>query len=96
MVTALCCIFCRQPAKSTSNSDLSQESQAPLIFPLLSRLESLYLLFLLLVQFYCLFLHGLGGFLARYEFLPLMLTSLSCSVGVVWSWGLCYRDYWCS
>ena len=47
---------------------------------------------LLLIQFYCLFVHGLFGFMSRLEFLPLLLTSVGCAVGVVWSWLAFYHQ----
>ncbi len=53
-------------------------------------LENGYLLLLMVLQFYCVFIHGTGGFLGHLEFLPLLLTSVSCAVGVVWSWILSY------
>lgn len=58
----------------------------------LSPLQLLFVCILLLIQFYCLFVHGLFGFLSRLEFLPLLLTSVSCAVGVVWSWLLYYHQ----
>ena len=58
----------------------------------LSPLQLLFACILLLIQFHCLFVHGLFGFLSRLEFLPLLLTSVSCAVGVVWSWLLFYHQ----
>ena len=58
----------------------------------LSSLQLLFVCFLLLIQFYCLFMHGLFGCLSRLEFLPLLLTSVSCAVGVVWSWLVFYHQ----
>ena len=58
----------------------------------LSPLQLLFVCILLLIQFYCLFVHGLFGFLSRLEFLPLLLTSVSCAVGVVWSWFVFYHQ----
>lgn len=52
----------------------------------LSLLETLYVTLLVMVQFYSLFVHGLFGFLSRFEFIPLMLTSVSCAVGIIWTW----------
>lgn len=60
---------------------------------ILSPLQSAYITVILLIQVYCTFVHGVNGFLARYEFLPLLLTSVSCSMGVLWSWLSCYRDF---
>ena len=53
---------------------------------LLSRAQTGYVAVLLLVQVYCEFLHSFGP-LRRFQFLPLLLTSVSCAVAVVWSWG---------
>ena len=58
----------------------------------LSPLQLVFVGLLLLIQFYCLFVHGLFGFLIQLEFLPLLLTSVSCALGVVWSWLLFYHQ----
>ena len=52
---------------------------------LLSSPQVGYVVVLLALQLYCEFLHGFGP-LRRFEFLPLLLTSVSCAVAVVWSW----------
>lgn len=52
----------------------------------LSRFQAIYIVFVLLVQVYCVFVHGFGP-LKRLEFLPLLLTSVSCAVAVFSSWG---------
>lgn len=59
----------------------------------LTKLESCYLILLLTVQVYCLFLHGTGGLLAHLEFLPLLLTSVTCALGVLWTWLLSYHEF---
>lgn len=59
----------------------------------LTVLEMGYLFLCIIVQVYCLFIHGSLGFLSHFEFLPLLLTSLTCSVGVLWSWYLTYFMY---
>ena len=53
--------------------------------------QLLFVCVLVLIQFYCLCVHGSFGFLSRLEFLPLLLTSVSCAVGIVWSWLLFYQ-----
>ena len=58
----------------------------------LSPLQLFFVCFLLIIQFYCLFVHSLFGFLSRLEFLPLLLTSVSCAIGVVWSWLAFYHQ----
>ena len=59
---------------------------------LLTPLQLGFVSVLLLIQFYCLFVHGLFGFMSRLEFLPLLLTSVGCAVGVVWSWLAFYHQ----
>ena len=51
----------------------------------LSRPQALYLALVLLVQLYCHFLHAYGP-LRRLEFLPLVLTSVTCAVAILWTW----------
>lgn len=51
----------------------------------LSRPQGLYMVLVLLVQLYCQFLHAHGP-LSRLQFLPLMLTSVTCAVAVLWTW----------
>lgn len=52
-----------------------------------------YIIVCVIVQIYCQFVHGTGGMLAHLEFLPLLLTSVSCSVGILWTWLLSYSMY---
>ena len=52
-----------------------------------------YLCGCILVQVYCLLLHGVGGLLSDFIFLPLLLTSITCSLGVIWTWFLIYSLY---
>jgi alpha-1,3-glucosyltransferase len=53
-------------------------------------LPVLYLLGLLLTQSYCIGVHQFTAFGKRLPFLPLMLTSVYCAVGVVVAWFSCY------
>lgn len=88
-------------AKSTSDSTTPQQHQAPPETPDpaesppqlqlkgkggLFRFQSLYMSLLLLLQVYCIFLHGFGP-LKRLEFLPLLLTSVTCAGAIIFSWG---------
>lgn len=57
---------------------------------LLTIIDKLYLAFLAIVQVYCCFLHDLFGIQSRLEFLPLLLTSVSSAIGVIYSWTLFY------
>jgi len=54
--------------------------------PLLSIPETVYIAGLLPVEIYCQGLHHLLGFNRRLPFLPLMLTSVYCAVGVNYVW----------
>ena len=83
----------QRPPKGTKPSSLklcSSSGDSKTAF--LSSLQFLFVCFLLIIQFYCLFVHSLFGFLSRLEFLPLLLTSVSCAVGVVWSWLVFYHQ----
>lgn len=96
--TATALLSCREPTAAEETPDSSRGSDnlsisRDAIFPGLNRLESIYVILLLLVQVYCLLLHGSFGFLAGLEFLPLLLTSVSCAVGIIWSWLLCYQEF---
>ncbi len=52
----------------------------------LSKIELVYVVFLLVIQVYCIGVHGLLPFTKHLEFFPLLLTSVSCAVGIVWTW----------
>lgn len=64
-------------------------------FPLLNIFESLYLLGLVPLFIYDNFVHYLLGFSDRLPFLPLMLTSVYCSIGVIYCWIKYYLYYLC-
>ncbi|XP_065884238.1 dolichyl pyrophosphate Glc1Man9GlcNAc2 alpha-1,3-glucosyltransferase-like isoform X2 [Dysidea avara] len=59
---------------------------------LLSTFDKLYLLSLVFIQIYCCFLHDLLGLHSTLQFLPLLLTSVSCAFGVAYSWVLFYYN----
>ncbi|XP_025085252.1 probable dolichyl pyrophosphate Glc1Man9GlcNAc2 alpha-1,3-glucosyltransferase isoform X2 [Pomacea canaliculata] len=54
--------------------------------PLLSMLESFYLYGIVFLEVYNTFLHFLLGLSEKLPFLPLMLTSVYCAVGIVYCW----------
>lgn len=54
--------------------------------PLLNIFESSYLLGLIPLFFYENFIHSIIGLEEKLPFLPLMLTSVYCSLGVIYSW----------
>ncbi|KAH9640977.1 hypothetical protein HF086_015073 [Spodoptera exigua] len=60
--------------------------------PMLRQIESLYLYGLIVLCVYDNAIHGLWGLDKTLPFLPLMLTSVYCSIGVIYVW-LCYYYY---
>ncbi|XP_046394545.1 probable dolichyl pyrophosphate Glc1Man9GlcNAc2 alpha-1,3-glucosyltransferase isoform X1 [Ischnura elegans] len=61
------------------------------LVPFVSRLESLYLMGLLPLFLYENIFHVLMGFDKRYPFLPLMMTSSYCAIGITYCW---LKYYW--
>ncbi|XP_064637467.1 probable dolichyl pyrophosphate Glc1Man9GlcNAc2 alpha-1,3-glucosyltransferase [Lineus longissimus] len=59
--------------------------------PLLSCIESLYILGLIPVYINCNIVYSLLGLAEKLPFLPLMITSVYCSIGVIYSW---LKLYW--
>ena len=59
----------------------------------LKSLDVVYTAGCVLVQIYCLFIHGVGGYLSYLEFLPLLFTSVTCALGVTWTWFLTITLY---
>ncbi|XP_044258032.1 probable dolichyl pyrophosphate Glc1Man9GlcNAc2 alpha-1,3-glucosyltransferase [Tribolium madens] len=55
-------------------------------FPLLNCFESIYILGLSVIFVYENFLHQFLGLGTKLPYLPLLLTSLYCSVGIIYSW----------
>ncbi|XP_072941795.1 dolichyl pyrophosphate Glc1Man9GlcNAc2 alpha-1,3-glucosyltransferase [Epargyreus clarus] len=63
-----------------------------LILPGLNRIESLYLYGLLIICMYENVLHSILGLDKVLPFLPLMITSVYCAIGIFYSW-ICYYHY---
>ena len=61
-------------------------------FPL-TYVDCVLLLVVLLTQLYHYVLYGALGMFANLPFLPLLLTSVSCALVVVWTWLLAYREF---
>lgn len=61
--------------------------------PLVSYVDATLLFLVLVTQVYYYGVHGVRGILAHLPFLPLLLTSVSCSLVVVWTWLLTYREF---
>lgn len=75
--------------KSTSKSTFSDIFSLPLVAPY----EAMYLCGLAVLEFYNSILHHLTPMASTLPFLPLLLTSVYCAVGVVWSWLLFYKNF---
>ena len=61
--------------------------------PFVTWYENLYLFGLIPLYVYTEFGHSLLGLQTKLPFIPLMMTSLYCSVGVMWSWLVLYLDF---
>lgn len=60
--------------------------------PIVEWYEACYLYGLVFLEFYCSVIHPFTALAVKLPFLPLMLTSVYCAVGVVWAWILFYVD----
>lgn len=72
-------------------SNLFDVQDCKLCLPLLTKIESTYILGLGGVFLFENVIHPLLGWTNVYPFLPLMLTSVYCSIGIFYSW---IRYYW--
>lgn len=54
--------------------------------PIVEWYEACYLYGLVFLEFYCSAIHPFTVLAVKLPFLPLMLTSVYCAVGVVWAW----------
>lgn len=59
--------------------------------PLMSKFETLYIVLLIFNEFYCCLIHPFSSYAKKFQFIPLLLTSVLCSLGVTWSWILLYK-----
>lgn len=60
---------------------------------LLTQVETIYVMGLILMQAYTAIGHSLLFGDDRYEFLPLMLTSVYCAVGIMYAWLMLMYDH---
>uniref|UniRef100_A0A1B6BXI8 Alpha-1,3-glucosyltransferase n=2 Tax=Clastoptera arizonana TaxID=38151 RepID=A0A1B6BXI8_9HEMI len=72
-------------------SNLFDVKESRICFPLLSKVESVYILGLGCVFFFENVIHPALGWTKTYQFLPLMLTSVYCAIGILYCW---IRYYW--
>ena len=61
--------------------------------PFVAWYENLYLIGLIPLYLYTELGHSLLGLQTKLPFIPLMMTSLYCSVGIIWSWLVLYVDF---
>lgn len=80
---SLCAVHCGESSKTSSISAL-------FTLPIVEWYEAWYLYGLVGLKFYCSAIHPLTVLSLKLPFLPLMLTSVYCAVGVVWGWILFY------
>lgn len=82
---SLCLVHCGESSKDYTTTEL-------FTLPIVTWYEACYLYGLLVLEFYCTAVHPLTVLATKLPFLPLMLTSVYCAVGVVWAWLLFYVD----
>ena len=58
----------------------------------MNHIEALYIWGLLPLHIYCNAIHAAIGLESKLPFIPLMMTSVYCTFGIMWSWLLLYRD----
>ncbi|XP_065059050.1 probable dolichyl pyrophosphate Glc1Man9GlcNAc2 alpha-1,3-glucosyltransferase [Rhopilema esculentum] len=58
--------------------------------PFLNRIEALYIWGLVPLYIYCNAVHSMIGLSEKLPFVPLMLTSVYCTIGILCSWGVFY------
>jgi len=60
--------------------------------PIVEWYEAWYLYGLVFLEFYCGVIHPFTVLAVKLPFLPLMLTSVYCAVGMIWAWIVFYVD----
>ena len=78
-------VFFSGESSETSISDLFK-------LPIVEWYEACYLYGLVVLELYCSAIHPFTVLAVKLPFLPLMLTSVYCAVGVIWAWILFYVD----
>lgn len=74
----------------SGESSKTSSISALFTLPIVEWYEAWYLYGLVGLKFYCSAIHPLTVLSLKLPFLPLMLTSVYCAVGVVWGWILFY------
>lgn len=82
---SLCLVHCGESSENSSTSDLFK-------LPIVDWYEACYLYGLVVLELYCSAIHPFTALAGKLPFLPLMLTSVYCAVGVIWAWILFYAD----
>ncbi|XP_078369889.1 dolichyl pyrophosphate Glc1Man9GlcNAc2 alpha-1,3-glucosyltransferase-like [Oculina patagonica] len=82
---SLCLVHCGESPEKSWAADLFK-------LPIVEWYEACYLYGLVFLEFYCSAVHPFTVFAVKLPFLPLMLTSVYCAVGVVWAWIVFYMD----
>ncbi|XP_020619018.1 probable dolichyl pyrophosphate Glc1Man9GlcNAc2 alpha-1,3-glucosyltransferase isoform X1 [Orbicella faveolata] len=82
---SLCLVHCGESSEKSVVGDLFK-------LPIVEWYEAWYLYGLVFLEFYCGAIHPFTALAVKLPFLPLMLTSVYCTVGVVWAWILFYVD----
>lgn len=82
---SLCLVHCGESSEKSVVADLFN-------LPIVEWYEAWYLYGLVFLEFYCSAVHPFTVLAVNLPFLPLMLTSVYCAVGVVWAWIVFYVD----
>lgn len=83
-----CSIFFLFSGESSEKSVVADLFKLPIV----EWYEAWYLYGLVFLEFYCGAIHPFTALAVKLPFLPLMLTSVYCTIGVVWAWILFYVD----